>query len=112
MNITGIADATGAHIHKGRNDTNGDVIVDLLKAGKRSNTPLGMIMRGNITDSSLTGPMKGQTLADLKTAMANGDTYVNVHTKDHPNGEIRGQIKLKGENESTGNTTSSTNSTA
>ena len=56
--------------------------------------------------------MKGQTLADLKTAMANGDTYVNVHTKDHPNGEISGQIKLKGENESTGNTTSSTNSTA
>ncbi len=112
MNITGIADATGAHIHKGRNDTNGDVIVDLLKLSKHSNTPSGMIMRGNITDSSLTGPMKGQTLADLKTAMANGDTYVNVHTKDHPNGEIRAQIKLKGENESTGNTTSSTNSTA
>ncbi len=45
--------------------------------------------------------MKGQTLANLKTAMANGDTYVNVHTKDHPNGEIRGQVKLKGENATT-----------
>ena len=111
MNITGITDATGAHIHKGRNDTNGGVIVDLLKVSKQSNTPTGLVMRGNITDSSLTGTMKGRTLADLKTAMANGDTYVNVHTKNHPNGEIRGQIKLKGESSTSGNTTTSTNST-
>jgi hypothetical protein len=107
MNITGITDATGAHIHKAKNGTNGEVVVDLLKLSKHSNTPQGMVMRGNITDSSLTGQMKGQTLQDLKTAMANGDTYVNVHTKDHPKGEIRGQIKLKGDNAtSVGNTTS------
>jgi hypothetical protein len=108
MNITGITDATGAHIHKARNGTNGEVVVDLLKASKHSNTPQGMVMRGNITDSSLVGPMKGQTLADLKTAMANGDTYVNVHTKDHPKGEIRGQIKLKGENTTAISATNST----
>ena len=46
-------------------------------------------MRGNVTDSKLTGPMAGQTVADLQTAMTNGDTYVNVHTQDHPDGEIR-----------------------
>jgi CHRD domain len=81
-----------------------------MKISKHSNTPQGMVLRGNITGSSLTGPMKGKTLADLKTAMANGDTYVNVHTKDHPKGEIRGQIKLKGENAaSSGNMTASTN---
>jgi hypothetical protein len=108
MNITGITDATGAHIHKAKNGTNGDVVVDLLKVSKHSNTPQGMVLRGNITDSSLTGPMKGKTVADLKTAMANGDTYVNVHTKDHPKGEIRGQVKLKGENA----TSSTTNSTS
>jgi hypothetical protein len=110
MNITGITDATGAHIHKAKNGTNGDVVVDLLKLSKHSNTPQGMVMRGNITDSSLTGPMKGQTLKDLQTAMANGDTYVNVHTKDHPKGEIRGQVKLKGENTTSASTT--TNSTS
>ena len=113
MNITGITDATGAHIHKGRNGTNGNVVVDLLKLSKHSNSPQGMVMRGNITDSSLTGPMKGQTVKDLQTAMANGDTYVNVHTKDHPNGEIRGQINLKGEGAvSTSNVTTSANSTS
>src|SRR5437867_1707168 len=96
MNITGITDAIGAHIHKAKNDTNGDDIVDLLKGSKHSNMPQGMVMRGNITDSSLAGPMKGQTLADLNTSMVNGDTYVNFHTKDHPKGEIRGQVKLKG----------------
>ena len=70
-------------------------------------------MRGNVTDSSLTGPMAGKTVADLQTAMTSGDTYVNVHTDDHPDGEIRGQVKLKGGSNATDSSaTDSTNSTS
>ena len=86
-------------------------MVDLLKFSKHSATPKGMIMRGNVTDSSLTGPMAGQTLADLQTAIANGDTYVNLATSDHPDGEIRGQVKLKGSNTTDSSVIDSTNST-
>lgn len=113
MNVTGTNDATGLNIHKGKAEENGDVVVDLMKVSKHSDTPKGMTMRGNVTDSSLTGSMAGQTIADLKTAMANGDTYINLKTQDHPDGLLRGQIKLKGDNAtSSGNATSSTNSTA
>jgi len=41
--------------------------------------------------------MAGKTLQDLKTAI-NEETYVNVHTSGHPDGEIRGQIKVSGGN--------------
>jgi hypothetical protein len=37
--------------------------------------------------------MQGKTLADLISAINNGDTYVNVHTQTHPDGEIRGQVQ-------------------
>lgn len=93
VNITGFSDATGAHIHMGKAGTNGDIIVDLLKNSKKNPTKLGMAIRGNITDSSLGGPLKGKTLADLVSAVKNGDTYINVHTPGHSNGEIRGQIE-------------------
>jgi hypothetical protein len=113
MNVTGTNDATGVNIHKGKAGENGGVVVVLMKVSKHSDNPKGMTMRGNVTDSSLTGSMAGQTIADLKTAMANGDMYVNLNTQDHPDGEIRGQIKLKGDNAtSSANVTSSTNSTA
>ena len=93
LNITGLSDATGAHIHSGKKGENGDVIVDLLKNSKNNPTKAGMAIRGNITDSSLTGPMKGKTVGDLISAMNSGDTYTNVHTQKHPKGEIRGQIE-------------------
>jgi hypothetical protein len=113
MNVTGTNDATGVNIHKGKAGENGEIIVDLMKVSKHSDNPKGMTMRGNVTDSSLTGSMAGQTIADLKTAMANGDTYINLKTQDHPDGLLRGQIKLKGDNAtSSGNATSSTNSTS
>jgi hypothetical protein len=113
MNVTGTNDATGVNIHKGKAGENGEIIVDLMKVSKHSDTPKGMTMRGNVSDSSLTGSMAGQTIADLKTAMANGDTYINLKTQDHPDGLLRGQIKLKGDNAtSSGNATSSTNSTS
>lgn len=112
MNVIGISDATGAHIHKGKVGENGEA-VDLLKVSKHSDNPNGMIMRGNVTDSSFIGSMQGQTVADLKTAIASGDTYVDLETASHPDGELRGQIKLKGDNTtSSANATSLTNSTS
>lgn len=94
VNVTGISNATMAHIHMGKVGQNGDVIVDLLNnpQSKDKDTAYGMIFRGNITDSILTGPMKGKTLDDLAAAIESGDTYVNVHTTDHAKGEIRGQL--------------------
>ena len=113
MNVTGTNDATGVNIHKGKAGENGEIIVNIMKVSKHSDNPKGMTMRGNVTDSSLTGSMAGQTIADLKTAMANGDMYVNLKTQDHPDGVLRGQIKLKGDNAtSSGNATGSTNSTS
>jgi hypothetical protein len=111
INVTGFSDATGAHIHMGKAGANGDVVVDLLKASKKNPTKLGMAIRGNITDSSLTGPLKGKTLADLISAIKSGDAYVNVHTPSHPDGEIRGPIESGGGGNAT-STMGSSNTTA
>jgi CHRD domain len=113
MNVTGTNDPTGINIHKGKAGEKGEIVVDLTKVSKHSDTPKGMTMRGNVTESSLKGSMAGKTIADLKTAMANGDIYVNLKTQDHPDGLMRGQIKLKGDNAtSSANATSLINSTS
>jgi hypothetical protein len=114
VNVTGISNASAAHIHMGKAGENGDVIVDLLNApeSKDKDTAYGMIFRGNLSDSSLTGPMQGKTLDDLAAAMDSGDTYVNVHTSEHPDGEIRGQLSNTDKEEQSGssNSTGSSNS--
>ena len=112
MNVTGANDPTGVNIHKGKAGEKGEIVVDLMKVSKHSDTPKGMIMRGNVTESSLTGSLAGKTIADLKTAIANGDVYINLKTQDHPDGLMRGQIKLKGSNATDSSVTDSTNSTS
>lgn len=44
--------------------------------------------------------------------MGNGDTYVNVHTTDHPDGMIRGQVKIKGGNETSTASLNTTDTTS
>src|SRR4029079_19698095 len=64
MNVTGTNDATGVHMHKGISGENGEIVVDLMKVSKHSDTPKGMTMRGIVTESSLTGSLAGKTIAD------------------------------------------------
>lgn len=70
---------TMAHFHNGPAGKNGPVVIWLTKRGKAT-----------------AGAIKGKTTltpAQAKQFEA-GDLYINVHTKAHPAGEIRGQVKL------------------
>ncbi len=69
-----------AHIHQGKAGENGPPV-----------TPLSM-GKGKITASDLQGPVSGKQLKDLVAIMSNGGAYVNIHTQQHQDGEIRGQI--------------------
>ncbi len=102
--VAGISNATQAHIHMGAMGTEGPVVAWLFPSAKAAqdssslnttNMPgnfTGLLARGNISASDLVGPMQGKNLTDLKTAIMAGQLYVNVHTTQNPNGEIRGQI--------------------
>jgi hypothetical protein len=60
-------------------------------AGKNADVKVWLSQKGNM---EVTTPISGQaTLSpdDAKMFEA-GDMYINVHTKTHPSGEIRGQV--------------------
>ncbi|MGD9673876.1 MAG: CHRD domain-containing protein [Candidatus Nitrosocosmicus sp.] len=89
VNATDIQGVTAGHIHSGAMGENGPVVVTLFNF----DTPQDMVSEnGTITADMLEGDMQGMTIADLITAMKDGNTYVNFHTEQNPNGEIRGQI--------------------
>ena len=81
--ISRVDDVTGAHLHKGVEGTNGDIVVDLT----------GNPTQGSFSSSDLVGPLKGKTLNDLAGLMKEGKVYVNLHSSTYPDGELRGPVK-------------------
>jgi len=92
VNVTGMDKVTAAHIHNAPKGENGEVVVTLFKADSPTGQISGSLANGTITNSTLEGDMQGLAVIDLIKAMERGETYVNVHTEQNPNGEIRGQI--------------------
>ena len=85
-NITGI---TMAHIHNGAVGVAGPVFVTLYAPSAATGAVNGVIVSGTLNSTNLPS---GVTLAALKTLLASGNAYVNVHTTANPSGEIRGQL--------------------
>lgn len=96
-NINGVI--TGAHIHKGSATTNGPIVANLNIGGTFASASAGnggastsTSTGGTITSADLKGPLTGKQITDLIKLIEDGQAYANVHTRQHPNGEIRGQL--------------------
>ena len=96
IRVINIDKVTTAHIHSGKIGQNGPVVVTLFqsKAATTTSSPVknGILSQGTITSANLEGPLKGKQISDLVKLINDGNAYANVHTKQNPKGEIRGQI--------------------
>ncbi|MEC2351799.1 CHRD domain-containing protein [Bacillus toyonensis] len=92
LELFDIENVVVAHLHLGAKGTNGPVVAFLF--GPITN-PVSIecaTFTGMITQEDLVGPLAGRTLDALVNEITAGNIYINVHTVQHPNGEIRGQL--------------------
>jgi CHRD domain-containing protein len=87
VNATNIKDVTAGHIHFGKQGENGPIVFTMFKYDPPRNE---VSETGTITADKLEGPMAGKRVFDVALAGSNGSLYMNIHTLENPNGEIRG----------------------
>jgi hypothetical protein len=92
--VNNIDRVTQAHIHQGSSNETGPIIVPLFNASTPTGPVTGQLAEGQFTSANFVGPLQGRQLDDLIDLMQNGTAYVNVHTEQNPNGEIRGTVQL------------------
>ena len=88
MNIQGV---TAGHIHLGKPGENGPIVFTMFKYDPPRNE---VSETGTITADKLEGPMAGKRVFDVALAGSNGSLYMNIHTVENPNGEIRGTSSI------------------
>lgn len=98
VTVEDICNVTQAHIHLGAEGEDGPVVVWLypeegmepeLIEGRFS----GTLAEGVITEDEFVGEWENAAFEDAVATFEEEGAYVNVHTEDHPAGEIRGQIQ-------------------
>jgi hypothetical protein len=83
-----IDESIGVHFHLGARGENGPILKDLVVV--ESSGCKFVHLQGDWTPEDATQPL---TQKDLD-ALLNGDVYVNVHTLNFPDGEVRGQVRF------------------
>lgn len=100
LTVSNMENAQMSHIHLAPEGKDGPVAAWLypsgpppvLKEGKFE----GTLAEGDIKAENLQGDLKGKPLSELIDKFKAGEAYANVHTKQKPGGEVRGQIKKSG----------------
>jgi len=102
------SDVTQAHLHIANPGNNGPIVVFLCSNARnepdgvtvRACPPSPNVVEGTIVAADVIGLTEGDTviieagdLNGLFRLMTQGAVYVNVHSGDHPSGEVRGQIR-------------------
>lgn len=101
INMLGVPDLGGVHIHCGEEGSNGSVIAWLVPEIPGGITDSSFSYSGVLTDSDILGEPGearpcGSVVSEVLEALEDGRVYVNVHSTPNPPGEVRGQL-LKGE---------------
>ena len=102
--VCDIFNVTASHIHVGAVGTNGKVIIPFFTNQPLFSSPNGCrtLAEGTrtVADLNTNADPSVKNWNDFVNALLAGNTYVNVHTKANPLGEIRGQLVHEHENES------------
>lgn len=93
LSLRNIRRVTAAHIHLGRPGENGPVVAFLFGPNNQGVSFRRGVITGTLRDSDLVGPLAGSSIRRLVREIERGNAYVNVHTRQNPDGEIRGQLR-------------------
>ena len=98
VHVNSICNVTQAHIHLGEEEENGPVIVWLYPEDAQEPELIegrfdGTLAEGTFTEDDLVGPLEGASFEEAAETLEDEGAYVNVHTEQHPPGEVRGQIR-------------------
>lgn len=99
VHIDRICDPNQAHVHIGGPDEDGPVVAWLYPEDVQEPRTIeglfqGTLAEGTTTPEDFVGPIEGMSLEEAGALLQEEGAYVNVHTEEHPGGEIRGQIEV------------------
>ncbi|TSB47048.1 CHRD domain-containing protein [Alkalicoccobacillus porphyridii] len=84
-----LEDATDGHLHSGPKGENGPPKELVLFEHDEPMDYHGEVASGTLTEDDLVGEL---TWEEFSMALVAGEVYIDIHTEEYPDGELRGQL--------------------
>jgi len=93
LDTTGLKDVTEIDLRHGYVGGTGPVVAQLYTSADGS-LPAHLVKTMNAANVPVNAAVKVKTFSDFVMMIINGGMYVQVCTKSHPDGEVRGQVTM------------------
>jgi hypothetical protein len=91
IEVQNLEGATAAHIHIGDEGAEGPAVVNLFTDASGRDVANGVLAEGTISADDLV-PGTSLDVEQVGALLASGEAYLDIHTLEHQDGELRGQI--------------------
>ncbi len=90
VNVDDLRDVTGVFLHIGHPGQSRPVVAALYE-GMRPGLLSGVLATGALRPTDV----RGTSMDNLVRALRHNDVYLSVHTREHPSGELRGELVMR-----------------
>ena len=93
IDLANVRDVRAAHIHLASKGKSGPAVIEMYGGPEKPGLYTGTLTEGTLTGIRFVDALQGKSMAELLRSLDAHEAYLDIKTRAHPDGELRGWFR-------------------